>query len=484
MQDINRRMTTGIIWMICAKLIDRSIGIVSTLILARLLVPADFGLVAMATAIGAMLDLMGAFSFDVALIQNKNAERRHYDTVWTFNIMLGLACALGMVLLAGPAAGFYKEPRLTEVMYVLAIPLVVGAFTNVGVVNFRKELQFRKEFLLMFTRRVITFAVTITAAVMFRSYWALLLGMSTGKIVGMGLSYVLSPYRPRLSLAAARELFNFSKWMLANNILHFLRYDGCTFLLGRMFGARGLGIYTVSYEISNLPSTELVAPINRVAMPGFSKLSDTALIAHSYLRMMGMITLLILPVGVGIAAVAEPLVLVALGDKWLAAIPLIAILGINGSINATQTSNGAVCLAMGKPHRLTIVNTCIVLVLFPTLYAGVTMFGLVGAGYAYLATQLVNVPLGMSMTRGFLKFRWSQVGAVVWRPVAASAMMYFGVRAFDPVVADYLPGARLLLDAAVGAVVYAVGILALWTISKRPQGAERFCLVKARLLQR
>jgi len=97
MSHINERMATGIVWMITARLVDRGIGMVSTLLLARLLAPDDFGLVAMATAIGGLLDVLGAFSFDLALIQKKNAERRHYDTVWTLNVIFGLGCTAALL---------------------------------------------------------------------------------------------------------------------------------------------------------------------------------------------------------------------------------------------------------------------------------------------------------------------------------------------------------------------------------------------------
>jgi lipopolysaccharide exporter len=482
MQNINQRMAKGILWMVAARLMDRSVGIVSTLILARLLVPGDFGLIAMATAIGGMLDLLGSFSFDVALIQNASAERRHYDTVWTFNVIFGLICTAGLILLAQPAAGYYREPRLSVVMYVLSISYFIGAFANIGVVNFRKELNFKQEFIFIFARRFITFIATITAAFILRSYWALLLGMTLGKVVGVGMGYGMNDFRPRFSLSAAKELFHFSKWMFLNNCLQFLMHDGCTFIIGRVFGASGLGIYSVAYEISNLPSTELVAPINRVTFPGFAKMADIKQIADSYLRLLGMITLLILPVGIGIAAVAEPLVLAALGDKWVTAIPLIAILGINGAIAATQTNNSSVWLALGRPRNVTIVISCFLLILFPGIYFFLGAYGVVGAGYAYLAAQAVNVPLGMSFTHRMLKFKWSEVLRVIWRPITAAAAMYITVRLFDHGIVDYAPWLRLAADSGVGALSYFLVIIGLWIVSAKPAGAETFCLERVRVI--
>jgi PST family polysaccharide transporter len=367
-------------------------------------------------------------------------------------------------------------------MYVLSVSYLLGAFGNVGVVAFRKELDFKKEFNFIFGRRIVTFAATIACAYLLRSYWALLIGITLGRLVGLVMSYTMNSYRPRFSLAAAGELFHFSKWMLVNNGLQFILRDGCTFVIGRVYGAASLGIYSVSYEISNLPSTELVAPINRVTLPGFAKIGDRAEIGVAYLRLLGIISLVILPVGMGIAAVAEPLVLTALGKNWVAAVALIAVLGINGAIAATQTNNTAVWLALGLPRRVTLLHASTVLVLFPALYFFVKFFGVIGVGYAYLLSQCVSVPLGMSMTRQLLGFSWSSVARVIWRPIIGSVAMYFVVVHFDHRIADYMPLVRLLLDAAAGAGVYAAVVLLLWWLSARPAGAETFCLERAKLI--
>ena len=476
MNQINHRMIQGIAWMIAARLADRAIGMLSTLLLARLLAPEDFGLIAMATAIGGLLDVLSAFSFDLALIQKKDTSRAHYDTVFTLNVLFGLGCCALMVALAWPAAHFYQEPRLVTVMLVLSLMYGVSAFSNVGVISFRKELDFRQEFIFIFARRAVTFIVTIGMALWLHSYWALLLGMCIGRAVTVWMSYRMSDFRPRLSLAAASELFHFSRWMLLNNCLGFLRHDGCTFVIGRYFGAAGLGIYTVAYEISNLPSTELVAPINRVTFPGFSKMGEQALISAAYFRLLGMITLLILPVGIGIACVAEPLVQALLGERWLQAIPLIAILAISGAIGATQTNNASVWLALGRPHEVAIVQSCYLLVLFPTLYLCLRRYGVEGAGYAYLAAQLVDVVMEMRTTRRLLGFGWEQVGKTVWRPLVAVGVMYVAVRQLDQALAPTTAWLRLGIDALAGATIYTATVTLLWHLSARPDSAERFCL--------
>lgn len=480
--SINQKMARGMAWMVAARLADRSVGLVSTIILARLLVPGDFGLIAMATAIGGLLDLLGAFSFDVALIHKHKPERKHYDTAWTFTVLFGVLCAAGMVALAQPAAAFYNEPRLAAVMVVLSFSILVASCNNIGVVDFRKELNFRQEFIFIFVRRIVTFVITIAAALAFRSYWALLIGITVGRLVNCAMSYTMNSYRPRFTFEAAGELFNFSKWLFINNLLNFLRHDGCTFVIGRMFGATGLGIYSVSYELSNLPTTELVAPINRVAFPGYAKMQAAEAIRTSYLTLLGLICLVIVPIGVGIAAVAEPMVLTLLGPKWIEGAHLIAVLALSGALMATQTNNTSVYLAMGTPQKITIAQLCYLLLLFPALYLCLKRYGIAGAGYAYLAAQLVDTAVQTTMSRKQLGFRWHDVGRVVWRPLVACVAMYFTVTAVDRHVAHLAPLARLAIDIPAGVLAYASIILLLWLASARPQGAETIVLARARFL--
>ena len=173
-------MAKGAAWMVLFKLSERLIGVVSTLILARLLIPDDFGLVAMAISMLAVLELVTSFNFDISLIQNQNAERYHYDTAWTCNLLLGLGEALAMMALALPAASFYGEPRVAGIMFALAAYTAVRGFANIGVVAFQKDLDLHKEFRFGITKKLFAFTVTVTLAFYLRNYWALMAGMKRG----------------------------------------------------------------------------------------------------------------------------------------------------------------------------------------------------------------------------------------------------------------------------------------------------------------
>ena len=139
--NIRGRFISGAFWMLGSKLTERVLGLVSTLILARLLLPTDFGLVAMAAPVIALVELLGAFGFDAALIQRTEATRRHYNTAWTLNIIFSILITLCLWLLAPIAANFFHEARLEEIIYWLAINSLLRGFSNIGMVKFRKELN-------------------------------------------------------------------------------------------------------------------------------------------------------------------------------------------------------------------------------------------------------------------------------------------------------------------------------------------------------
>ena len=236
MPELRQRTATGATWMLGFKLVDRGIGVVSILILARLLVPADFGLVAVATAIVGIIALLAQFSFDTALIQDQRAGRDSYDTAWTISLAFGLMIALVLLALARPIAIFYEEPRLEAVMYFLALGSVFEGCQNIGVVAFRKDLQFHKEFIFLAGRKMVGFLVTVPLAFLWRDHWALVAGIVASKGATLIMSFVMHPYRPRLSLAAWRKLFHFSKWLMINNVIFTIRDRLADFIIAKTAG--------------------------------------------------------------------------------------------------------------------------------------------------------------------------------------------------------------------------------------------------------
>ena len=132
-------MAKGAAWMVLFKLLERGLGLASTLVLARLLVPADFGIVAMATSVIGLLEILAGFSFDIALIQKQDAEEYHYHTAWTLNLLTYAVMALMMVLLAAPVATYYRSPQVEQVLYALSFGVFLVGFENIGQWRFARS---------------------------------------------------------------------------------------------------------------------------------------------------------------------------------------------------------------------------------------------------------------------------------------------------------------------------------------------------------
>lgn len=468
-------MARGALWMVLLRLSVRSIGLISTIILARLLIPADFGLVAMATSIIAFLELSTAFSFDIPLIQKQDADRSYFDSAWTLNAAFYTVLTLLLLLLAQPAALFYQDARLENVVYVLAAGFFVRGFENIGIVYFRKELDFRKDFILMLAKKVIGFMVTIPLAFLLRSYWSLVAGIVIGNILGVALSYLLHPFRPRFSLAAVRELFHFSKWLVLNNGIYFLRHRSPDFIIGRISGPAALGIFTLAHEISTLPSTELVAPINRAVFPGYSKLAgDLSKLRESYMDVLTMIAVVALPSGFGIAAVAIPLVDLLLGPKWAAAAPIVGILALYGSLVAMHSNYGAVFNAIGKPHLITWVGGIDITILVSGSIVLGLLYGPVGVAAAYLGSTILISPVVFFAVSREINLRFGDLIRVIWRPVVSSLSMFAALSALarNPTVIAYASWLELVVLVSFGVVLYGALSFGLWLLEGRPRSAE------------
>jgi PST family polysaccharide transporter len=477
--QVERKVAVGAVWMIGMRLFDRSIGFVSTLILARLLIPADFGLVAMAMAVYGFIEMGGQFGFDIAIIRNRQASRAHYDSAWTLSVGYGLFTALALTALAVPSAIYFNEPRLDSVIFVLAAMAMIQGFANIGTVEFRKNFRFGTDFLLTMSQKVSSFVVTIALAYSFRSYWALLGGIATSRVTGVLLSYWLHPFRPRFDRSKIGELLSFSRWIVLRGFIEYVLDRGPDFLIGRFFNASALGLYRVSREISTLPTTELLFPIMRAVFPGYAAVAnDRKLLASTFLLAQGSIVTLTLPAGMGIVMLADPIVRLLLGPNWLEAIPLIQILGLFGVVTVFQATNMSIFNVLGKPHWNAALKAGEVTLLVPGIFVAYKMgYGLEGLAWAIFGSHAVVVPVGIFLIERLLQVGFRDRFAVAWRPLLATAIMSIVLWwRFTP--SESLSGAKdsaLLLVVAipVGACIFAGSILLLWKIAGMPNGPER-----------
>lgn len=476
--SINTQIAKGAAWMVAFKMADKCIGLVSTVVLARMLEPEDFGLVAMSMILLSALNLLVSFGFEVQLIQNRDAGRDQFDTAWTFTVIFSVVCGLVLAALALPAANFYREPRLEAIIYALAFGFALDGFANVGTVAFRREMQFDREFKFLLGKRMASLLVTIPLALWLQNYWALVIGQLSSSVLSVALSYYMSTYRPRFSLKSKLELFHTSKWLVLSNLFGFLQNRSAPFLLARLSGAPSVGVFSIGMEIATLPSNELVAPINRAAFPGYAKAAhDLEKLRDTFLKVIASISMVAIPAGVGVAVVADLFVPAVLGWKWLDAIPLIQLLAVFGVIKALQTNIPYVYLALGMARRATIISGIQVLIYLAVLYPAIVGWGAMGAAWASLGTAIVMIPVNQAMVAQCLGLNATQFCRELVRPLLASGAVAAAVLAVKSQLVlrqlslDYM--LALILCAAIGALVYVIVLYAVWRLWKRPEGAER-----------
>jgi lipopolysaccharide exporter len=480
--NVGERMASGAVWMVLAKFVERTLGVFSTLLLARLLVPADFGLVAVATALIAVLELLTGFGFDLALIRDQRATRGHFDTAWTLNVLIGLTIGALMLALAIPAAGFFGEQRLTGILVALSVVPLLSGLENIGVVAFRKELDFRREFVFLSAKKVMMILTAIPIAWAVGNYWALVAGIVMGRVAATGLSYWMHPFRPRWALSHVGELLGFSKWMFAVNVVNFVKVRYADFVVGRIAGANALGLYSIGAEIASLPTSDLVGPINRAVFPGYSLMGgDVARMRQAYLSVTAVVALVALPAGAVIAGMASIIVPLLFGAKWVGAVPVMEIMAIVGMVTALQANSFSIFLAMGSPRTPALLGGLQALLLILLLPLGVQRLGIEGAAWVTLAATLVLLPLHYVLLMRLIRCGLRELLSVVWRPATAVAAMF---AAFGFTVPSTAPAGLVALATAnavalaAGALSYLVTVGALWVFAGRPDGGEQTILAR------
>lgn len=469
-------------WMIGFRLVTRLLGLASTLILVRILGPGDFGLVALASSFAQAVDAFANLSPHEAVIRDRSPDRAMYDTAFTMSFLRGLLTALIIVAGAWPAAAFFHEPRMAPVLLALAAATLIGSVENIACVDFIRSFAFRKEFQLWTIPRVFQVAGTIGFAMLWPTYWALVFGIITSRLLRTALSYAMRPYLPRLTLQAWRRITGFTIWSWAIYMVAMLRDRVDTVLVGRFFSPASVGVYALGGEIASLPTSELVDPLCRACFPGFSQLRHGGLgVAQTYLRLLAATATLVLPAGVGIAMVADPLVRVAFGEKWLAAIPIVQVIGIGATIAAFGNISSTLFSAYAMLRTMFFIS------LTGGLFRAGLMVALVPGGTLLTAALVATAvgaceqatTIGIAMSR--FHVRPADLLRAVWRSVLGVAIMGGALAwlGLGLVPVRQAPWSHMLGTAGVGALVYVAVIGLAWVAAGRPEGPERDLLALA-----
>ena len=353
--------------------------------------------------------------------------------------------------------------------------MFIGAFSNIGTVDFQRDLAFEKEFGLNVAPRILGIVACVATAYAWRSYWALVAGILTARSSAVVCSYLMHSYRPRLSLRAWRQIvgFSFWSWMLAWVTLIKDRID--SFAIGRLLGAAQVGLYSIAWDVGFLTSTELVLPICRALFPGMAQVRSKGKdAADAYFRAISATLAITLPAGIGIALVADPLIRLAVGPRWVAAIPLVQIFAVVGIFRVVTYISTTLLTVYGMLQVQFASTTGILLIRFILLIVLIGRFGLIGAGFAVAAVAVLEEGFYLMITFRRFGLRPTDLISGNWRPAMATAAMAAGVLLMQDLVSRGIAVGfdQLLAQVLGGALIYVTVLLAAWLVAGRPPGAE------------
>ncbi|MDI1309667.1 MAG: lipopolysaccharide biosynthesis protein [Methylotenera sp.] len=471
------KLAKGVAWLGAAKVIVNLLALGSTLILARLLTPEDFGLFSLALTMLTIISALTELSMANALIHHKSPTDIHFNTAWTLNLSRALIIGIIFSISAPIMAQIYHEPRLTSIMLFLAVSIVMSGLNNPKMVLLTRDLVFWQEFALTVSQKFAGFIVGVAIALIYKSYWALVGGMIASQFVGIVISYIIIPFKPKFSFAHSKELWSFSIWLTFGQIVNTLNWKLDHLLIGSYLGVKSLGFYSVGDNLAGLPTRETIGPLQTTLFPGFKKISDdNERLKAAYKSAQSLITAIVLPIGVGFALIAHPMVLLVMGEKWL---PIVQVIQVLSCVFALQTLSSPVQpLAMSKGETKLLFKRDLFSfgMRVPIIVAGMFMGGLLGIIYARAITGVIAIFINMHLVRRLIGTAISSQIAANGRSLISILLMAICVLYLESILGQ--GGAQLdLLFKIValiifGALIYLSTHFILWIIAGRPQGPE------------
>ena len=470
---LQRHMIRGSIWTVGLRWSLRLTGLVNIIILARLLTPADFGIVAIATMIVGLVEIFAQTGQTAALIRHPNPTRDHYDSAWTVSVLLGLGLGALIFVLTPITTAYFHEPRAHLVVEVLALRTIISGAQNVAVLNFRRNLQFDKQFWFSVIPSLVALVVTVGAAIVLRNYWALVIGLMAEQVAEFVLSYAMEPYRPRFCVSKVGEIWSFSAWTLFQNIGFFFNSLVDRVAIGGFAGSDAMGRYYVATDVAISPSQELVGPVTTALFPVMAKVQDDREKRRRlYMTVLYWSALICSSTAVGVALVSDDIVDLVLGPQWQDVKPLMPWLALSYGVLGLSSSVYTALDTIGQPvvsARLQWVRlAALSLAVFPVAQyfhdlEAVAMTRLV-------VTILITPTLFLALMQPFDLKLWDIV-SILWRPMTAGLFMALVVLGLNSVV-PFEGNLRLVIDMVCGASAYGAALMVLWFLSGQPEGPE------------
>lgn len=431
--------------------------LIATAILSRLLPPTDFGLLAMSTIVVNFANLMRDMGTSAAVIQRSALSEELLDSVFWFNIGLGVCLALGVLICAAPVALFFKEPRLAGVLLALAVTFPLSSNSAVHQALLERALHFRQLARIELSSAAVALLVAVIAARRGWGVYSLVLNtIVLASLTSLQL-WIASRWRPTLRWSAAelRSLWRFSSNLVGSQMLTYFTRNIDTMLIGRFLGALQLGWYNTAYRIMLFPVTNLSSVIARVLFPVLSRKQDNvAEFTALYLRALSGIALITAPLMAGIWATREAFVVVMLGERWLPVANVIAWLAPAGMLQSIGTTVGLIGMSTGNTRIMMRWSIVVAATTFTSILIGLP-WGYVGVARSYAIQNFIMFLPTFAVALHLVDLRLKHLVQAVGRQFLAAALMAVVVYLVEMLLPpNWAAVLKLAVLVPVGAFVY------------------------------
>jgi O-antigen/teichoic acid export membrane protein len=442
------------------------LAFVSSILLARLLSPADFGLMAMAAVIINFVDLFSNLGTAAAIVQQRTLSRELLSSLFWLNAGFGAAVAILLFGLAPVLAAFYREPHLTVVMQCLAVTLCLGGLRCVHQALIQRELSFDLLAKVEIIAGVISLACGLVLAYLGFGVWSLVAQTIVWHAVMTVALWLFSSWRPQwlFEWSSIKAVASYSLNLTGFSVFNYFARNADKFIIGRYLGAQELGYYDLGYRLLLYPVNAITSVVGRVIFPAYAKIQDDNVrLRRTFLRISFSIALVSFPIMFGLMVVADEFVLALFGPNWTPMIKLLVVLAPIGAVQSIVTTVGTIYQAKGRTDWLLwwgIGSGSLVVVSF---IIGL-QWGIVGIAVSYAVLSLLLVYPALAIPFRLIELEVSDLWQALWMPFVAALFMVIielGVRTILPPQLGHV--AKLSILVMTGGVAYCVVV---WSLGK------------------
>jgi len=385
----------GISWNAIGQLIIQLFNIGIVAVLARLLLPKDFGLIGLVGAFVWFVPLLRDVGLSTAVIQKKDLDQLQLSSVFWIQVALGFFCSLIIITLSPIAGSFFKEPQLEKIMMVLSASVIL---TNIGSVQeaiLMKSLNFRSITIRDIIANIVGGVGGVVSAFLGYGVWSLVIRTLMTDLLRTVLLWIIARWRPsfRISIAMIRPLINFGINKTIQRFFFVIKGRLDFFLIGKFLGSEALGYYIIAFNLAARPNTQVSSIVSSVTFPALSLLQDDLdRFRAAYLNIVKIISILAFPVLLGILVMAPEIIAVIYGANWAPSIPVLQILCLWGLLNIIAQPAGTVFFALGKAKTAAKWELAQAIIMILALSIGIR-WGLIGVAWSWVISWIIIFPI-------------------------------------------------------------------------------------------